>query len=131
VAFDWTSPARDGHRSASQRVRDFMVKYDMPIATTAQCTNTVFSTLMQVDVVGFGCILIKRKVLEKMIEMHGPKLFGGHGNDFGEDTVWCKLAQDAGFKIYVDLGAQIGHIAQSQITVAHFMQVDAWEPKEK
>lgn len=56
--------------------------------------------LLSVDVVGTGCILIKRKVLESI---KAPFLTGFDGDGvatYGTDFAFCKKAKKAGFEIY-------------------------------
>jgi len=62
----------------------------------------------EVDSVGLGCCLIKRKVFEKI----GSK-FEFNNDVGGEDINFCKRAQDAGFLIHVDPDVQCGHIGET------------------
>ena len=57
-------------------------------------------TLLKVDVVGTGCILIKRRVLEGMkAPFHTP--FDEDGiPEMGTDFAFCKRAGEAGFEIF-------------------------------
>ncbi|MBN1941076.1 MAG: hypothetical protein JW772_02740 [Candidatus Diapherotrites archaeon] len=72
--------------------------------------------LVKVDATGLGCMLIKRKVLEKVdSENKGKPLFftkydkGMRTKVHGEDTAFCELVKKAGFEIYVDTGLILGH----------------------
>ncbi|HLD58408.1 MAG TPA: hypothetical protein VI977_02080 [archaeon] len=73
-------------------------------------------SLIKVDACGLGCILIKRKVLEKISEQNPGKPFfftkyeqGSRVKIMGEDTVFCELVKKAGFEIFVDTGIILGH----------------------
>lgn len=63
------------------------------------------SELIEVDGVGTGAILIKRKVFETI---GTPYFF--YGENRSEDIMFCEKARRAGFKIYVNTKVQIGHI---------------------
>jgi len=62
--------------------------------------------LLAVDIIGTGCILIKREVIEKLFEGTGwDAPFSIELNDigdskFGTDFAFCRRAKKAGFKIY-------------------------------
>jgi len=131
VAFTWSDDDRDEYYSLCSEIRDFMVEHNMPGSPEPQCVDEDYNMLMEADVVGFGCVLIKREVLESMEEHYGPTQFGGHGEPLGEDAIWCKRAQDLGYKIHVDLGAHIGHITTKQISSAHFLLVPEWIKGER
>lgn len=70
--------------------------------------------LIEVDYAGMGFTLIKKGVFEKIkypwfrplpftIPINGIKDFAG------DDVSFCQLAQEAGFKIFVDIGLRCGH----------------------
>lgn len=74
--------------------------------------------LHKVDNSGMGCVLIKRKVLEGVLQKHRDYIFGfgdirfaqpinveGHsyaGRTMSEDMEFCERAVDAGFEIWLD-----------------------------
>ena len=63
--------------------------------------------LVEVDAVGAGCLLINRKVFEKMKKPYFIFLYDKDGLlKLSEDLNFCKKAQKAGFKIWV--GKRIG-----------------------
>ncbi len=72
------------------------------------------AALLEVDVTGFGCILIKREVFEKFPEGNAfLKIFCDVINDnLGEDWSFCIRAKELGFPIYVDTSIPIGHIGK-------------------
>lgn len=72
------------------------------------------NTLFEVDSVGFGFLLMKTGVLEKVVEKYGlEKAFSvvqpETGIDLGEDFVFCELAKKEGYRILVHSGIPVGH----------------------
>lgn len=63
------------------------------------------NTLVNCDAVGFGAVLIKRWVLEKI----GPKAFMSTCGT-GEDILFCYKARKLGAKIFMDTSCKLGHI---------------------
>ena len=80
-------------------------------------------TLIEVDAVGTGVMLISRQVLEEVAEAFNPEQYHKSGNGFwfqniwyphlsaeaGEDVSFCHRATRLGYKIYVDTTIQPGH----------------------
>jgi protein-L-isoaspartate O-methyltransferase len=70
-----------------------------------------WDTLEQYDAAGAGCLLIKRKVLEKIpppwfdIEFDEERI----GIEHGEDIWFCRNAKKYGFEIWGDTGVRCGH----------------------
>lgn len=64
--------------------------------------------LMEVGGIGTGCLLIKRKVLERV----GEPWFG-YQEGGSEDLYFCRRAREVGFKVHVDLGVVCGHISKT------------------
>lgn len=62
--------------------------------------------LQEVDATGFGCMLIKREVVQKLIDQDGYFCrfhYDKKGNvTFGEDADFCDRAQKLGYKIMID-----------------------------
>lgn len=56
--------------------------------------------LIEVDIVGSGCILIKREVLEKVKAPFMREWNKEGTTEFGLDFMFCKKAKKEGFKIY-------------------------------
>ena len=68
--------------------------------------------LIQVAYTGFGFILIKKGVFESLEYPWFRPIFYDIGNahDFcSEDTAFCQLAIEKGFKIYIDPRVRVGH----------------------
>lgn len=77
------------------------------------------NTLVQCDAVGFGAVLIKRKVLDAIKE---PRFMGLTG--CGEDITFCHKAKKLGFEVWMDTRIKLGHLgAPTIITEAY---ADEW-----
>lgn len=84
------------------------------------------NSIIEVEYCGMGCCLIKRNVLETML----PKLenigeipqFFSYANNLSEDIFFCDKARENGFKIFCDTSVKCGHLKQSVITEAAFLQ---------
>jgi hypothetical protein len=76
----------------------------------------------EVGSIGMGVMLIKRKVFEALTE---PWFETPWRNDkrgyVGEDVFFCRKAQAAGFKIYIDhdVSKEIGHIGTFEFKHDH------------
>ncbi len=81
-------------------------------------TDIKADTLMAVDAVATGGMLIRRPVLEKL----GPQCFNymqvPNGSWMGEDLSFCMRAQDAGFGIFVDTAVALPHLRSFALTPA-------------
>lgn len=67
------------------------------------------SGIYEVDAVGFGALLMRRDVLDRM----KPHYF--RFNDCGEDIYFCVHAKQQGVKIWLDGSYQLGHIGDPEI----------------
>lgn len=63
--------------------------------------------LMLVDGIGFGCVLTKVNIFNK-IEQPWFK----YEKDLGEDIFFCRKAQETGIEIFVDPTVKAGHVGQ-------------------
>lgn len=84
--------------------------------------------LHKIDAGGTGCMLIKRKVLEKMFVKYQDHFFefgditiNGQRRTMSEDAEFCERAVDLGFEIWLDDRIRPKHIVSSP----HFVQ---WKP---
>ena len=71
----------------------------------------------EVDAIGTGGILIKREVFEKLDNPWFETWYAKDGTDkhWGVDFDFCLKAKTAGYKIYVDPEADMGHIGEAII----------------
>ena len=63
--------------------------------------------ITEVDAFGFGCVLMKVSVLDKI-----PYPWFVYTLEMGEDVYFCRKAQNAGFKLYLDKKIICGHKGQ-------------------
>ncbi len=71
-------------------------------------TNYPKNSLVECDAVGFGAVLIKRRVLEAMPK---PRFTCSSAN--GEDILFCHKAKKLGFRIFMDTSIKLGHLSTS------------------
>jgi GT2 family glycosyltransferase len=64
-------------------------------------------SIKEVDWVGFGFVLIKTEVFDKI---EGPYFSFPGDSQIGEDIYFCLKAKAAGYKIHLDPGCQVGHV---------------------
>lgn len=68
------------------------------------------NTLVQCDAVGFGAVLIKTSIFEKI-----PKPWFMTMSGAGEDLSFCWKAGKEGIKIYMDTATKMGHLGEPEI----------------
>lgn len=83
--------------------------YD-PVAKKDYFINNVVmnypkDTLVEADAVGFGAVLIKRWVFEKM---EAPRFMSTCGT--GEDILFCYKAKKLGARVFMDTSVKLGHL---------------------
>lgn len=78
--------------------------------------------ILQVAIVGSGCILMKRKVLESIKAPFHPEFDEDGILTHGTDFAFCRKASDAGFKIYTTTHRRCEHFKQTG-----FNEMDAWD----
>lgn len=76
-------------------------------------------TLVECDAVGFGAVLIKRKVIEAM---KTPRFMGLTG--CGEDITFCYKAKKLGFQVWMDTRIKLGHLGAPTIITEDY--ADQW-----
>lgn len=69
----------------------------------------------EVDIVGTGAILIKRKVIEKLKFPYFWTDYDKDGTHWSVDFRFCQAVKKAGFKIFVDSETKIGHIGEPNV----------------
>ncbi len=67
-------------------------------------------TLVEVDAFGFGAVMMRREVLEKM-----PEPWFTQPWDCGEDIAFCVYAKKHGFKLHLDAQYTLAHVGEPQI----------------
>jgi hypothetical protein len=77
------------------------------------------NTLVECDAVGFGAVLIKRKVIDAM---KTPRFMGMMG--CGEDITFCYKAKKLGFEVWMDTRIKLGHLGAPTIITEDY--ADAW-----
>lgn len=73
--------------------------------------------LVECDAVGFGAVLIKRKVIEAVRE---PRFMGLEG--CGEDITFCWKAKKAGFQVWMDTRIKLGHLGAPTIITEDYAE---------
>lgn len=80
--------------------------------------------VFEIFAAGFAFMAIKQGVFESIerpwFELVYVRAYSGPNNEktlipFGEDYSWCQKAKQAGYKIYIDPAAKIGHIKKKEI----------------
>lgn len=74
--------------------------------------------LVEVVGAGTGGMLVRAEVFHVLEETHGQEWFT-HTTEKSEDLMFCDRAIAAGFKVHVDLGARLGHIAPAAVWPTH------------
>lgn len=77
------------------------------------------NTLVECDAVGFGAVLIKRKVIEAVKE---PRFMGMMG--CGEDITFCYKAKKLGFEVWMDTRIKLGHLGAPTVITEDYH--DQW-----
>lgn len=75
--------------------------------------------IKQYDATGTGCLMVKRKVFEK-VPKPWFKLEEYNGNPVGEDIYFCKKARKHGFKVWVDTAKTCRHATIIDIDERHY-----------
>jgi hypothetical protein len=90
-------------------------------------TLSEYNGLFEVQACGFGALLVRKRVLDKMRIDHGVPFFrvGDYDStwlrsstvrdELGEDLSFCWAARKSGFKVYWDLTQFLGHITETKL----------------
>ena len=76
------------------------------------------NSLLEVDIVGFGCVLVKRKVFEKLKEKGYDTFFDFKNiqsdvtEQLNEDMTFCENARKQGFKVFLNTSVICIHIGE-------------------
>lgn len=68
--------------------------------------------LMEIDGVGFGCVLTKVDVFKNI-----KKPWFRYTPTMGEDIYFCRKAQKAGYKVYLDTSIKCGHVGSVNFNI--------------
>jgi GT2 family glycosyltransferase len=98
---------------------------DSPLETI---NDFPLDTLVKVDATGTACLLIHRRVLEKMkAQFPAPQHWFSEstykGIEFGEDVTFCLRAAQLDIPIHVHTGITVGHVKPRVIGLADYMLV--------
>ena len=76
-------------------------------------------SLIECDAIGFGSVLVSRRVIEKMAK---PRFMCSSGS--GEDILFCNKAKKLGFKVFMDTSIKLGHLSHPiEVTEAYMEKV--------
>jgi len=78
--------------------------------------------ILEVAIVGTGCILIKRKVLETLKAPFHSEFDDDGIQTYGTDFAFCRRATNAGFKVYTTTHKRCEHFK-----IVGFSDIDAWD----
>jgi len=92
--------------------------------------------LLEVDWVGCGFLLLKRKIIDKIeypwfdmrvIDLPKPAKRGGNitikKELLSEDISFCTKIRELGYKIFLDTSVLLKHIGKSNFTIEHFLAI--------
>jgi hypothetical protein len=104
------------------------VQTEQGTKTVAQfLVNFKVGDLVEAHLVGAGCLLIHRRVLELMSRELDKRPFRwqmeGHipeGHRVSEDFFFCRELRKRGIQIFVDTGIQCGHVGLAEAKHQHF-----------
>ena len=63
----------------------------------------------EITACGFGCVLMKTKILEDVMNNHNGKCFLPE-QQRGEDVAFCMRAKGCGYRIWCEPSARVGHV---------------------
>lgn len=97
------------------------------------CYHYPPAALFEVDATGAAFLLVKREVFDAISLAEGPEKWWERVEGLSEDFSFCLRAKRAGYKIHVDTGLKIGHIAKVVVDEAFARknrpyEWEAWNP---
>ena len=113
--------------SKADEVSSYLLRYkdELSKALPSTILPARRTDLIECDGVGAGCLLIHRRVFEAIKD---PWFEYPEGKLSGEDFDFCRKAQTAGFRIFVDPGVLCGHEQRDITGHQHFLH---WADPEK
>lgn len=91
----------------------YAVYDDMPTEGMSPVPPERQQAVQKVDVVGTGCILIARRVLEELDNPFSPIWEDGHRT--GEDVSFCRKARDKGFNVWAHWDYTANHVKERNL----------------
>jgi|GEM_PF-3210590 len=76
--------------------------------------------LVEANATGGAFLLIRREVFEAIAEKFGPDSWWKQYEELSEDLSFCWRAQACDFRIFIDTGLDIGHLAQVTVNKAFY-----------
>jgi len=88
------------------------------------------NSVVEVDRTGAAFLLIKRHVMQTMLDKYGADGVWAASSVESEDFGFCRRAQECGFKIHVDTGVYVGHMADVVVDGAYARRnrTHKWQP---
>jgi 2-polyprenyl-3-methyl-5-hydroxy-6-metoxy-1,4-benzoquinol methylase len=74
--------------------------------------DEVTGGLQRVDIVGGGCLLIKMRVFDRILQPYFEPEF-----KYGTDIQLCRKAASRGLEVWADTGIEFGHVRQERVIV--------------
>lgn len=108
-AYNWVRRDEDQvdwYRPLAKEFSEWMHAHPEEEQST-NCATFECGPLYRVDAIGFGCVLIRREVFEKIPAPWFSADPNGSGG--GEDFDFCRKAAQAGYSVWVDFGLQCDH----------------------
>lgn len=81
--------------------------------------------VVPVGAVGSAGLLIRRPVIDALIESRGCVFKNTSDMSINEDLEFCEAAFDVGFQTHVDMGIRLGHLG-TMFTAAHYDPEQGW-----
>jgi len=104
--------------------KPYGLRYLKPSEVISMCVDE--PGLYPIDFVPLGCTFIRRRVFEEWDRARLPVFQviakGPLDDGAGHDVRFCKLAQEQGFRIYLDAGRFAGHIASMTIGLEWYLE---------
>lgn len=90
----------NGKNAVAKRFKENDVYEDIPLSEIR-----AEEKIIEIDGVGFGCVLTKVDMFRNI-----KKPWFKYSPTMGEDIYFCRKAQKAGYKVYLDTSIKCGHI---------------------
>ncbi len=108
---------------AFRRVEPFLpciARWDESSQSMVTIRDLAFGELMEVDGIGMGCTLIRKRVFEAI-----PRPYFSFRGSLSEDFSFCRAAAEHGFKIHCDAGLTVGHVSSVIVDASYYLTFQA------